>query len=355
MAIHTRISAFTDLGQLFKSIVPSDLVENAHSSEKDSKIQQLIESLKLAEIHNSWFTPENLSYALNQWSQELTQQKLENWLKKYSYAEHPKNVGMVLAGNIPMVGFHDLLSVLLSGNNAIVKTSSKDKILMDFIIDFLRNYNEDLAQAITKVDRLEEYDAIIATGSNNTARYFEYYFGKVPNIIRKNRTSVAVLDGNETKEDLKKLGEDIFMYFGLGCRNVTKLYLPKGFNTDLLFESFYEWNSIINHAKYANNYDYNRTVYLMSNENVFLDNNFVILKESQDLHSPIGVIYFEYYEELNKVKLDLQSQRNNIQCIVGHAFPETEISVSFGETQHPSLTDYADGVNVMDFLENLKN
>lgn len=355
MAIHTRISAFTDLGQLFKYIVQSDLDENNHSSAKDPKTQQLIESLKMAKIHNSWFTPENLSYAVKQWSNVLTQQNLENWLKNYSFAERPKNVGIILAGNIPMVGFHDLLSVLLSGNNAIVKTSSKDKMLMDFIIDFLRNSNEDLEKAITKVDRLEEYDAIIATGSNNTARYFEYYFSKVPHIIRKNRTSVAVLDGKETTEDLKKLAEDIFMYFGLGCRNVTKLYLPKGFNTDLLFESFYEWNSIINHAKYANNYDYNRTVYLMSNENVFLDNNFVILKESKDLHSPIGVVYFEFYEELDKVKADLERQRNSIQCIVGHAFPATEISVSFGETQHPSLTDYADGVDVMDFLENLKN
>ena len=355
MAIQTRISAFTDLGQLFRSLGSSDWDENVSSSQNEPQTQELIESLRQAEFHNPWFTPENLKYALNQWANTLTSENLEKWLQNYSYAENPKDVGIIMAGNIPLVGFHDLLSVLLSGNNALVKTSSKDKILMDFIIDFLRQSNPDLAQAIQKVDRLEQYDAIIATGSNNTARYFEYYFSKVPHIIRKNRTSIAVLDGKESAEDLKKLAEDIFRYFGLGCRNVTKLYLPKAFNTDLLFESFYAWSSIINHAKYANNYDYNRTVYLMSKENVFLDNNFAILKESKDLHSPIGVVYFEYYDDLKTVEKEIEKQRNHIQCIVGNVFTSTEISVPFGQTQHPSLTDYADGVDVMDFLENLKN
>src|SRR5690606_21999914 len=182
----------------------------------------------------------------------LTKENINNWLSNYSYTKIPKKVGIIMAGNIPLVGFHDLISVLLSGHHAMVKTSSKDDVLMDFVINYLTNTDEDLEKSIQKVERLQEADAVIATGSNNTARYFEYYFKEIPHIIRKNRTSVAVINGNESEKDLKNLSEDIFRYFGLGCRNVTKLHLPKDFNTDLLFEAFYDWNPIINHTKYSN-------------------------------------------------------------------------------------------------------
>jgi len=200
---------------------------------------------------------------------------------------------------------------------------------------------------IQKVATLQNQVAVIATGSNNTARYFEYYFKQIPHIIRKNRTSVAVLNGNETTEDLKKLAADIFQYFGLGCRNVTKLYLPEGFHTDLIFESFYDRSLIINHTKYSNNYDYNRAVFLMEQQ-PFLDNNFVMLKESKEFHSPIGVIHYECYKHLDEVKKELVENEEKIQCVVGNDF-----NVEFGETQKPSLTDYADGVDVMKFLETI--
>lgn len=306
--------------------------------------EDFLVQLNSAEIQNPWFTQENLLFNLAQWGKILTKENLNNWVSRYAYAQNPKKVGIIMAGNIPLVGFHDLISVLLSGHNAMVKSSSKDDVLMDFVIHYLKNADEDLANAVQKVERLQNSDAVIATGSNNTARYFEYYFKEIPHIIRKNRTSVAVLTGNESPEDLKKLSEDIFRYFGLGCRNVTKLYLPENFNTDLLFEAFYDWSQVINHTKYSNNYDYNRAIYLMEQQ-AFLDNNFVILKESKDLHSPIGVVHFEFYEDLDEVKKELKSREEEIQCVVGNGF-----EVKFGETQKPSLTDYADGVDTMDFL-----
>lgn len=278
--------------------------------------------------------------------------KLNDWSKGLVPPKHPKNIGIIMAGNIPLVGFHDLLSVLISGHNAIVKTSSKDDVLIEFVINFLKDSNEDLKHAIQKVDRLKNHEAVIATGSNNTARYFKYYFREIPHIIRKNRTSVAVLEGNETKEDLKNLSIDIFQYFGLGCRNVTHLYLPEGFNTDLLFDAFFDWQYIINHNKYANNYEYNRAIYLMSKDK-FLDNNFIILKESEALHSPIGVVFYSYYNNLEQVKDLIEENMDNIQCVVNNGKLGFKNSIQFGKTQKPSLTDYADGVNVLEFLSKL--
>lgn len=346
MSIPKRISAIYDLGQFFSFITENEIDKNSNLSKFKYLEEEFNSKLKLAEIHNPWFTQDNLKFCLEQWGKILTKENLENWISNYSVTENPKHVGIIMAGNIPLVGFHDLISVLLSGHNAIVKTSSKDDILMDFVINYLLEF-EDSKDSIQKVERLKNHDAVIATGSNNTARYFEFYFKEIPHIIRKNRTSVAVLNGNESDEDLKKLAEDIFRYFGLGCRNVTKLYLPEGFNTDKIFEAFFDWNQIINHTKYSNNYDYNRAIYLMGNEE-FLDNNFVILKNSKELFSPIGVINFEFYNDLNEVKNEFIQNEEKIQCLVGNDF-----EIPFGDTQKPSLTDYADGVDVMKFLENL--
>lgn len=346
MSIPSRISAIYDLGQFFSFVTENETDKDANLSKFKYLQDEFNAKLELAQIHNPWFTQDNLKFCLEQWGKILTEENLKNWVNNYSETQNPKNVGIIMAGNIPLVGFHDLISVLLSGHNAIVKTSSKDDVLMTFVINYLLEF-ETLKNAIQKVEKLQNHDAVIATGSNNTARYFEYYFKEIPHIIRKNRTSVAVLNGNETAEELEKLAEDIFRYFGLGCRNVTKLYLPKGFNTDLLFEAFYDWNDIVNHTKYSNNYDYNRAIYLMGSE-TFLDNNFVVLKEFQDLFSPIGVINYEFYENLDKVKNELIQNEEKIQCAVGNYF-----EVQFGDTQKPSLTDYADGVDVMKFLENL--
>lgn len=347
MPISTRISAFYDLGQFFLFVTENEIDTTADLSKFTYLKEDFLSKLKSAEFQNPWFTQENLKFGLEQWGKLLTQENLNNWVKTYSTSSRPKNIGIILAGNIPIVGFHDLLSVLLSGNNVVVKTSSKDQILMDFVLNYLIEFDEDLKNAIQKVERIGNIDAVIATGSNNTSRYFEYYFKEIPHIIRKNRTSVAVLTGEESEEELKNLGQDIFRYFGLGCRNVTKLYLPNDFNTDLLFEAFYDWNPIINHTKYANNYDYNRAIYLMEQQ-PFLDNNFVMLKESSDLHSPIGVIHYAFYSNLDEVKKELEADAEKIQCVVGNDF-----AIQFGETQKPSLTDYADGVDTMEFLESL--
>lgn len=346
MSIQSRISAIYDLGQFFTFITENEIDKDSNLSKFKYLEEEFNSKLKLAEIHNPWFTQENLKFCLEQWGKILTKENLENWISNYSTTENPKSVGIIMAGNIPLVGFHDLISVLLSGHNAIVKTSSKDDVLMSFVINYLHEF-EDLKNVIQKVEKLQNHDAVIATGSNNTARYFEFYFKEIPHIIRKNRTSVAVLNGNESDEDLKKLAEDIFRYFGLGCRNVTKIYLPEGFNTDKIFEAFFDWNQIINHTKYSNNYDYNRAIYLMGSEE-FLDNNFVILKNSKELFSPIGVINFEFYDDLNKVKNELIQNEEKIQCVVGKDF-----EIPFGDTQKPSLTDYADGVDVIKFLNSL--
>lgn len=347
MSIQTRISAFYDLGQFFLFFTDNQTYNQFNNSNFQSLKEEFETVLKLAEIHNPWFTQENLKISLEEWGNLLTMEKLQKWVKYYRYTDNPKNVGIIMAGNIPIVGFHDLLSVLLSGHNAWVKASSKDDVLMNWIIKFLQESDEELKFSIQKVERLQDVDAVIATGSNNTARYFEFYFKNIPHIIRKNRTSVAVLKGDETKEDLENLAKDIFTYFGLGCRNVTKIYLPQNYNTDLLFEAFYEWKPIINHPKYANNYDYNRAIFLMGNEK-FLDNNFVILRESEDLHSPIGVVHYSFYEDLNATKVQLMEMEEKIQCMVGKDLP-----VKFGNTQKPSLMDYADGIDTMKFLEGL--
>jgi len=339
--IQSRISAVCDLGSFFGEI----LDDQSGTSEFHSK-------LKSAEIHNPWFTPENINYCLKQWNEVLTGENIEDWLKDYKYSDSPKRVGIIMAGNLPLVGLHDLISVILSGHDAIVKTSSKDDVLMTAIIDFLTENCSELKNSIQKTERLKNHDAVIATGSNNTARYFEYYFKDIPHIIRKNRTGTAVLDGSESKEELSGLADDIFRYFGLGCRNVTKLFLPENYNTDQLFESFFNWKDIINHPKYANNYNYNRAVFLLGKEK-FLDNNFVMLKESASFHSPIAVVHYSYYKNPGELKNELDLNSEEIQCIVGHPMKGIENLIGFGQSQKPGLKDYADGVDVMKFLESL--
>ena len=252
-----------------------------------------------------------------------------------------------MAGNIPLVGFHDFLSVLLIGDHFVGKLSSNDNILLPFLAEELINIQPEFSNRIefTK-DRLPQFDKVIATGSNNTARYFEYYFKDKPHIIRKNRNSVAVLQGNETNEQLKALGEDIFQYFGLGCRNVSKLFVPKGYNFDVFFEAMYAYRDVINHHKYANNYDYNKAVYLMSSVKL-LDNAFLLLKEDLNFSSPIGTLFYEFYSDEVQLQNRVKQEEENIQCIVGtHKFSE----VDFGKAQHPELTEYADGVDTIKFL-----
>ena len=256
-----------------------------------------------------------------------------------------------MAGNLPLVGFHDLLCVLVAGHKAIVKLSSDDGVLLPYLITQIRAFAPEWAEAVAFTDdKVTEYDAVIATGSDNTARYFEYYFGKKPHIIRKNRHSVAVLTGEETPEELQDLGKDIFLYYGLGCRNVSKLFVPQGYDFDLLFQAIYPYKDIIEEQKYANNYDYNKAVYLMSLYKL-LENGFLLLKEDEHYGSPIATLFYEYYTNKETLKKKLATDKEKIQCVVGHNFIDGEIP--FGQTQTPKLWDYADGVNTLTFLLNL--
>ncbi|KFF01280.1 acyl-CoA reductase [Chryseobacterium formosense] len=314
-------------------------------SEIDVEFEQV---LKRSEIENPWFTIDNQKFALKQWSELLIVDNINNWLTEYSPSKISKKVGLILAGNIPLVGLHDVISVILSNHIPLIKLSSKDRLMIPFLLKKWKEFSDEEIK-FEFVEKLVNFDAVIATGSNNTARYLEYYFKNHLSIIRKNRTSVAVLKGDEKEDDLKLLANDIFQYFGLGCRNVTRVFIPEDFLIDRLFESFLDFKEIINHNKYANNYDYNRAVYLL-NQDKFWDNNFVMLKEDEKLFSPLSVINFSRYSSLDEVKNFIEENEENIQCIV--AKDELGIgSIPFGEAQNPSLNTYADNVDTMKFLE----
>ena len=304
--------------------------------------------LRKSEIENPWFTIENQKFALKQWADLLTEHNLNQWLSQYKTPLLSKRVGLILAGNIPMVGFHDVISVILSNHIPVIKLSSKDKRLLPFLLE---KWNELSAGNVPYeiVEKLENFDAVIATGSNNTARYLEYYFKESLSIIRKNRTSVAVLKGDETDGELQLLAEDIFRYYGLGCRNVTRMFIPEDFVIDRIFENFLNFKEVINHNKYANNYEYNRAVYLLNQEK-FWDNNFVMLKEDEALFSPLSVINFSRYSTLDEVRDFIKANEENIQAVV--AKPELGFeSIGLGEAQNPGLDTYADHVDTMKFLE----
>lgn len=300
--------------------------------------------------HNAWFSVQNIHKAIGSWVEALSEENINQWLKPYDLSNiNKKKVAIISAGNVPLVGFHDCLSVFLTGHDLVLKYSSKDKFLTPYLLKFLQNTGDFDSKLEVTDGQLSDFDAVIATGSNNTSRYFEYYFKNKPNIIRKNRNSVAVLSGNETDDELKKLGQDIFQYFGLGCRNVSKVFVPVNYNFTQFFEAIYDYSDVIHHHKYANNYDYNKAVYLMSEIKLF-DNNFLVLKEDQSYSSPIACLFYEYYEDLNQIEKKLHIDRDLLQCKVGHlGFTD----VNFGETQSPQLWDYADGIDTILFLKDL--
>jgi|SRR6185503_6804310 len=348
-AIYTRtiyMSKFhkTHLVNLF-----SDL--GSQLSDPNEHLQAIIESEKQ---YNAWFSPENVTKAVKSIGAMLNQTDLSLWLDTYQItAAESKKIGLILAGNIPLVGFHDVLCVLISGNYALIKASSQDARLLKYVLQLLCDMEPIFLNRFSFVERLENFDAVIATGSNNTSRYFEYYFGKVPHIIRKNRSSVAVLTGNETTEQLHALGHDIFDYFGLGCRNVSKLLVPQGYNFNLFFESIATYHDIINHHKYNNNYFYNKSIYLV-NSDKHLDNDFLLLKEDARLASPLAVLYFEYYDSPDAVESKLNEEAGQIQCVVSAAPLNIKSQVvDFGQSQQPKLWDYADAVDTMAFLTGL--
>ena len=320
----------------------------------DNELLALIES---EQRYNAWFTPEYTLNAVKAIGGMLNHHDLEQWLPemdnekgKQNQSPTIKNIGLILAGNIPLVGFHDVLCVIVSGHHAMIKASSNDARLIKYVLGLLVELAPEYANSFSFVERLSNFDAVIATGSNNTSRYFEYYFGKVPHIIRKNRNSVALLTGNETRQELLMLGHDIFDFFGLGCRNVSKLLVPKGYDFTMFFESIEPYKDIHHHHKYNNNYDYNKSIYLV-NGDAHLDNGFLLVKEDERLASPLAVLYFEYYDDLDDAQIRLAELSESIQCIVSNLPLHLPSQVvNFGQSQHPKLWDYADGVDTMAFL-----
>lgn len=343
MNVHPNcFDSFSKLGAYLRDI---DLEKEKYNALKKTLIK--------AEQTNGWFTQKNCVQALSNWGNTLRDSALEKWLGAYDFGlQSPKNIGLVLAGNIPLVGWHDVLCVLASGHRARVKLSSSDPYLIPFLYEKLKSYNHDFWEGKVSFiqDRLTEFDAVIATGSNNAARYFKQYFGKVPHLIRQNRNGVAVLSGKESKEELDGLAKDIVSYFGLGCRNISKVYIPQGYDLNLIFGALYPYSDLMNSAKYANNYDYNKAVFLMS-EFDFLDNGFYLLMQNESLSSPIACLHYSYYKELNDVDIKRIQNKDSIQCLCSHL--PLEQAIPFGKAQQPELWNYADGKDTLTFLLNL--
>ena len=334
MTIDERVEALAKLGKFLRAIDADEFEELM---------------LKIRS-ENPWFTMGSVELALEGARRYLDPEKLKRWITDYQVEpERPKQVAVVMAGNIPLAGFHDFVAVLVSGHNILIKLSSKDSVLPTFLANKLIEIDTRFGERITLADRLKNFDAVIATGSDNSSRYFQYYFGKYPHIIRKNRTSCAILSGSETAEDLRLLGKDVFTYFGLGCRNVSKLFIPETFDPVSLINAWDIYVDIINHHKYHNNYDYQKSI-LLVNKIPFYDSGFVILHENEKLVSPISVVYFERYKNEDDLAQKLGPVADKIQVIVGRAGSGY---VPFGSAQMPELWDYADRVDTLKFLESL--
>jgi len=338
MTLKNRIDSFSELGQVLRDSLDGKNIK--YSSDLDTLIRN-------QQFRNPWFTPENVKLAARSIADVLTSDNLTKWTSRYPSLNSEGNnmrVGIVMAGNIPLAGFHDFLSVLISGHNLKAKTSSKDPELIVFISNLLCDINPEFKNRITLTDGLiKDFDAVIATGSDNTSRYFEYYFGKYPHIIRKNRNSIAIIDGSETEEELTLLGSDVFSYFGLGCRSVSKIYLPDGYDLSRLITSWECFNNVIDHNKYANNYDFNKAVYIV-NRDPFTDAGYLLFKNSSGISSPVAVLYYEFYDSLKSIYAEIEKNKGKIQCIVGRK------EVPYGMAQWPQLWDYADGTDTIDFL-----
>lgn len=331
MKLQQRIEAFSKLGDYLKN-----------QSEDDLKLW-----CANAQSLNNWFTENNIKLALDGVINYCDEENLKKWTSNYDLGNtESKKIGVVMAGNIPLVGFHDYLSVLISGNSISAKTSSKDSYLLQQLNKVLVEIEPFFKSKVEFVERLTDVDAYIATGSDNSARYFEQYFAKKPNIIRKNRTSIAVLSGDETTEELDNLTKDIFQYFGLGCRNVTFLMVPEKYDWEPFYEATKKWEEVIHHSKYLNNYEYSRSVLLVK-QVPHLDNGFLIVKQDDALNSTISVLNYKFYTSDTEVEEFVNNQKEQIQCVVGKNY------LPFGSAQTPNLWDYADGVDTLEFLSNL--
>ena len=350
MTLEQRLNAFENLG-VFLSQFDESSSRGIQYPELYNQLNDLIKSLH---YNNGWFTEENVLKAISSISNSLSADNIRKWINQYLTDlllnnTSNKKVAVIMAGNIPMVGFHDMLSVLISGHYFIGKVSSKDDKLLPLIAEILCTIEPEFKPFIQFTNnQLKDFDAVIATGSNNSATYFNYYFSRYPHVIRKNRNSIAVLTGNETKEELSLLGNDIFRYFGLGCRNVSKLYVPKNYSFNSFYESIEHYSYLLEHNKYANNHAYYMSILLL-NKTPFLDNNFLIVKEDISMHSPVANIYYEYYINEEHLNQRISQTADGIQCILS-SNQNIPHSLTFGCSQEPMLWDYADGVDTMQFL-----
>ncbi len=315
--------------------------------------EELTDKIDLAYNRNPWFTIPFLTEAVDAIrTTMLDEAKLNAWLSQYELHPVNKTLGLIFAGNLPLVGFHDFLVGYVAGCKLKIKLSSKDDVLFPYLLSLLAQTDTSLDEQVTLVNKLEDFDAVIATGSDNTNRYFEYYFRNHPKVLRKNRNSVAVLTGAETKEELNALGKDIFTYFGFGCRNVSKVFVPEGYVFNAFFEAIendFAW--LHHHTKYMNNYDYNRTLLLM-NSVPHLSNNFLMISENESLASPISVLHYETYKNVEELQAKMLMHKDKIQCVVSRKSALTDgfSPIPFGHTQQPGLSDYADGVDTLKFL-----
>jgi len=346
---HITLMAFCRLAEIFSAVgFNKSLPEYA---DEVAELSQISASLK---HKNGWFTEEQVQSALRALAYMCEAPKLKNWADSYQIPEvlQPKRIALIMAGNIPLSGFHDLLCVLMSGHIAVVKTSSKDEVLPLWIKNFFEKHFPQVAgRMIIEQNLIRGIDAVIATGSNNSSRYFNYYFGKYPHIIRNNRNSVAVLSGNETEEDLKNLADDVFLYFGLGCRSISKVYIPIDYNAEALFAAFNKYEHYRFHNKFANNYDYRKAIYLMNGE-PFTDGHFYIWRQAASLHSDVGVLHYEFYKTQKAVWQEIESLSHEVQCVVCSETVHAK-AIRPGKAQFPELTDYADDIDTMNFLLSL--
>jgi len=356
MNIEKRVRAFSILGGFLSQFTSEqNKIDNYLNDEFYDLFNSLIDRV---ERENPWFTKTHIYSSIEGITQFLNIERLNSWLSDYLIPDinTGKVVAVIMAGNIPMVGFHDMLCVLISGNSFVGKLSSKDDKLIKLLVKILIRIEADFEGLISFTDKTlsgkTDFDAIIATGSNNSARYFESYFSKYRHIIRKNRTSIAVITGEETEEEYRRLGNDVFLYFGLGCRNVSKLFIPKGFDISRLLDNWQSYSYVYDNNKYANNYDYNRSIMLMNQQKHF-DNGFVLLTESESSVSPIGVLNFEYYTDILDVEKYIKTYKNNIQCVVSSSDILKNI-IPLGKAQEPDLHDYADNVDTLKFLTSEK-
>ena len=347
MKKESLVQAFCQLGLVMRNIGENKPWESFDIGITASEYDEFNALMGTLKHHNGWFTEEMIRKAIGNLGESLNKENLEQWCDQYTFSKKPKTIAVIMAGNIPLVGFHDFLCVLLSGNRIMAKMSSEDDKLLPVLAEFLICFYPEVKDFISFSDRnMKGFDAVIATGSNSSFLHFEQYFSKYPHIFRKNRTSIAILDGTESESQLKALGDDIFDFFGRGCRSVSHLLLPRSFEINKVFEHIVHQGAVINNKKYGNNYDYNKAVHLMNQEKL-LDNNFVLLKETKLLSSPLGMLYYHFYDDVDEVNSYCEEHKDSIQCRVGAG------GLPFGTAQSPKLNDYADNVDTMQWLNSL--